>query len=260
MKKNKTDWLKPIDIGLYKAKNRSNWGKNVAYWTTQPLRHVVDNYGMMRDIVDNLVTDDSTVIDIGCGSGFLYQMIREKSTSARYVGMDFNNAFIEKLASDFGHDPNAEFVVQDLDQEIPDRFINKADVVFSLFVFLEMESLASAYKAGYSLLKSGGIFSIFTIEYTHLILAVSHGMADFKANLKKYQKIRAENSVPYTFQKIDLGDGESDELTYGSVFHSTADYVSAGLHAGLHLERFLENIHTDKYHPKVYQYFEFKKS
>lgn len=252
-----TDWLKEIDATLYKAENRENWGRNFDYWTTRPLRHVVDNLAAVRDMVDRLINDQSTVVDVGCGSGFLYHLVREKSKTARYVGMDFNSAFIEKLSSEFGHDPNAEFVVQDIDQNIPDRFLGSADVLFSFFVFLEVGDLDGAYRAGGSLLKPGGTFSIFTIEYTFLILAVSRDMEDFKANLRKYHEIRTIGKTPYTFQKIDLGDGESDELTYGSVFHSTADYIRSGRDAGLQLELFSEFIHTDKFHPKVYQYFEF---
>ena len=255
----KSDWITALDPADYRLQNRVSWARNSDFWLNSPLRHVVDNDGFINQALTELVVDGSTVIDVGCGDGFLYRKIRGLVQGAAYVGLDFNKTFVETLAEQSRTDPLATFRLCDIEQAVPSDLVAQADVVFSYFVFLEIEDIRRGFSNCASLLRPGGRLSVFTIEYAFLVLAISHSFEDLKANLAIYEDVRRQGKIPYTFQKIDLGDGESEDLTYGSVFHSTADFIMGGINAGLELVSFRENIKTKKYHPKVYQYMEFIK-
>ncbi len=65
--------------------------------------------------------------------------------------------------------------------------------------------------------------------------------------------------IPFFFQRIDLGDGESDEYEYASVLYSFADYFKEARLNNLNLTDYDEIVKTSKFIPKVYQYFVFEK-
>ena len=254
-----TDWLQKLHSADYKQANLESWKRNKEYWFSEPLRHIVDNDAAIDTAITTLVKPGFTVIDMGCGDGFLFERIAQRISNFRYIGLDFNSSFIDELSSKYRADERAEFIKCDFEKEVPQSLVGSADVVFSFFVLLEIENMAACYRFADELLKEQGCFSVWTIEYVFLILAVSRNMRDFKKNLKIYEDIRASGGVPFTFQKIDLGEGESRDLAYGSVFHSTADFISIGLAQDWKLTKISENIQTKKFHPKVYQNFEFRK-
>ena len=128
----------------------------------------------------------STVLDMGCGNGFLYEKIRARWPNIHYVGLDFNETFINFLNKEHAADNNSQFVLLDIEGKLPDRLVEFADVVFNFFVFFELQNMPAAFKNAAKLLKSGGHLSVLTIEYFYLLLAISDGMRDFKRNLKKY--------------------------------------------------------------------------
>lgn len=248
-----------MDSDEYRRQNRANWERNSTYWMNSPLRHVVDNDSLIDAILERLVCPEQTVVDVGCGDGFLYRKIRALRPDVRYIGLDINDKFVQALTEQSSSDSLASFRLCDIEQGVPSDLLSCADVVFSYFVFLEIEDIRRSFSNCASFLRRGGRLSIYTIEYVFLVLAISRNFHDLRMNLAAYEDVRSQGRVPYTFQKIDLGDGESEDLAYGSVFHSTADFITGGLDAGLELVSFRENIKTRKYHPKVYQYMEFVK-
>jgi 2-polyprenyl-3-methyl-5-hydroxy-6-metoxy-1,4-benzoquinol methylase len=243
----------------FKSENLQHWKENTEYWLSAPLRHVTDNTDFMKGLVNRLVNNDMTVIDMGCGDAFLYSLIREKWPQAKYIGLDFNELFISDLQSKHADNSNAQFIVVDLEKNIPKELLRSADVIFNFFNFFELTHFSVAFENAVKMLKTGGKLSIQTIEYTYLLLAISAGMEQFKFNLREYEKIKLTGKTPYIFQKIDLGSSDSKSLSYGSVFYSTADFLTEAINCKLELLKFSENIKTSKFHPKVYQYFEFQK-
>jgi ubiquinone/menaquinone biosynthesis C-methylase UbiE len=55
-----------------------------------------------------------SVLDLGCGNGQLYELLRETKSVARYVGVDFSAPLLAAARQAFAGDTRAEFVEDDV--------------------------------------------------------------------------------------------------------------------------------------------------
>jgi len=61
-----------------------------------------------------------SVVDLGCGLGHFYGLLRDRYPGVSYTGYDFSEKFVDRARAKY---PDAEFEVRDvLRQEIPRRF------------------------------------------------------------------------------------------------------------------------------------------
>jgi len=243
----------------FKRENLMNWAKNADYWLNNPLRQVEDTKIFLKDKLRNIVIPDMVLVDMGCGSGWLLDYILELNIPFVYVGLDFNKKFIDYLTSKYSHLPNASFELIDFDENMPERYFNCADIVFNCFNFFEMTNLDVAYANAVKMLRPTGKIVIFTIEYTYLMLALSHSMEEFKDYLRIYEEVKSEGKVPYFFQNIDLGNSESKDLKYASVLYSYEDFYKQAMLHKMTLCDYGEVVKTSKFLPKAYQYIVYKK-
>lgn len=82
-------------------------------------------------VIEKKVFIGSRVLDVGCGNGRLYQMLKNKKID--YLGLDFSEKLITEAKMRF---PKAKFKVGDLTKETTWRKLNnKFDFVFCVAVF-----------------------------------------------------------------------------------------------------------------------------
>lgn len=243
----------------FKKENLKSWGKNSEYWLSNPLRQVEDTREFFKDKLIDLVKNKPVIIDMGCGNGWVLEMLIELKLDFQYIGLDFNPKFIDFLKETYKDELRAEFLLVDLEATLPNTLINKADIIFNCFNFFEVANIESAFANADKMLKANGSLIIFTIEYTYLILALSKDMVEYKKYLALYEEFKSKGEAPFFFQKIDLGNGESEELKYASVLYSFNDYFQLARKHNLNLSDYGEVVKTSKFLPKTYQYFEFKK-
>jgi ubiquinone/menaquinone biosynthesis C-methylase UbiE len=216
---------------------------------------------LLKNLPSLFGTDASnrTVIDMGTGSGWALEMLRELHIQCKFIGLDFNEFFIEHLKSNFKEDLDADFLNVDLEEELPRRLHHSADVVFNFFNFFEIANLEEAFKNAQKMLKQDGKLVIMTIDSYYLMFALAKTMQELKDVLAVYEEKKSEGEVPYFFQKIDLGDAESEDYEYASVIYSLDDYYKQAKVNGMNLVDYAEVIKTSKLIPKVYQYIVFQK-
>jgi len=247
----------------FKQRNLKGWEHNTQFWLNSELRHVVDTKDFLLKKLHSLfrddVSDNGTVIDMGTGSGWALEVLRELSIDYRFIGLDFNEPFIEYLKSKFRDDSDADFLNVDLEEEVPAELHRSADVVFNFFNFFELTNLEQAFRNAEKMLKPNGRLVIMTIEPYYLMLALAKTMQDLKSVLREYEEHKGRGEVPYFFQKIDLGDAESEDYEYASVLYSLDDYYKQAQSNGMNLIDYTEVVKTSKLIPKVYQYIVFQK-
>ena len=244
---------------VFKKENQKSWEINTNYWLNSSLRQVEDTKSFLKKKLKETVKSGMTIVDMGCGSGWLLDFILELNIEFFYIGLDFNSKFIEHLKLKYSQLSNVSFEYIDFEEEISEKLLYSADIVFNFFNFFETANLDSAFGNGVKMLKPNGKLIIFTIDYTYLILAVSHSMEEFKSNLKLYEEIKSKGEIPYFFQNIDLGDAESEYLKYASVLYSFDDYFKQAKKYQLNLVDYGEVIKTSKFLPKTYEYLVFNK-
>ena len=186
-------------------------------------------------------------------------MLNESSIKCNFIGLDFNPLFIEYLSKKNSQLDYAQFRTVDLEEDLPSDLIGKADYVFNFFNFFEIANLEKAFNNASLMLKPGGKLIVMTIESLYLMFALSKNLDELKEVLKIYEEKKNKNEIPFFFQKIDLGNSESDEYEYASVLYSVKDYLSEAKKNKLMLLDFDEIVKTSRYIPKVYQFMQFQK-
>lgn len=246
------------DRAAYHRRVQLCWEKNSEYWVSSPHRHVTD---VGKFIVENVIRIASeakkskpTILDMGFGSAWLYQALRDRKFPCNYIGFDSNNYFISYARNKFSADKFCRFELVDVEEPLDIDI--KADLIVNAFNLFELADLKQPMKIAYDLLFPGGRFMISTIDLTYLILAISKSWSEFFQNLRLYEELPG---VKYAFQPIDFGDRASDILEYPSVLYSRDDYLTAAKNAGFLFASYKENVFTSKPVPKIYYHLEFEK-
>ena len=246
------------DKEKFKLENLRNWHKNTDYWLNNPLRQVEDTKEFFKSKLKDLILPNMSILDMGCGSGWLLDFLIELQIPFTYKGIDFNKKFINHLNKKYLSLTNASFEIVDFEQEIPVHLINEFDLVFNCFNFFETANLDNAFDNAQKMKKEQGKLIIFTIDNMYLILGVSKTMEDLKTNLYTYERLKNKNETPYFFQKIDFGDSESENLKYASVLYSIGDYYKKAKEYDMNLIDYGEIVKTSKFIPKIYHYIVFQ--
>jgi SAM-dependent methyltransferase len=247
------------DSEEFKNENRRNWKINSDYWLNNPLRQVEDTKHFFKAKLQTIVKEDFSIVDMGCGSGWLLDFLLELNIPFKYIGLDFNPNFISHLEERYGALANVCFELVDFEKKIPTELIGVADIVFNCFNFFESLDLTTTFRNAVRILKPSGTLVIFTIEPLYLALAISSTMKDFKELLRVYELMKSRGESPHFFQNIDLGESESKDLKYASVLYSLADFFKQAQLHQMQLIDYGEVIKTSKPLPKTYQYISFKK-
>jgi 2-polyprenyl-3-methyl-5-hydroxy-6-metoxy-1,4-benzoquinol methylase len=143
------------------AKIVESWHKNASPWTAA----VRDNQIESRTLVTNQAIVDAvlsrlprTVLDIGCGEGWLVRALAEHNI--RGTGVDVVPALIEKAARAGG----GEFRVTSYEQIAAGELDIKVDVVVANFSLLGKESVDNVVRRIPDLLTNAGTFIIQTLH------------------------------------------------------------------------------------------------
>jgi SAM-dependent methyltransferase len=242
----------------FKHENLEAWKKNSDYWLHSPLRQVEDTKDFFEEKLRNMLFDGISIVDMGCGSGWLLDLIIDIGVEFKYLGLDFNPVFIDYLRDKYSSIKAARFELVDLEVDLDARFNGQADMVVNCFNFFETANLEVSFRNGARLMSPKSKLIVFTIDVTYLMLAVSKTFEGFKSLLLEYDEMKSGGEVPFFFQNIDLGESESSELKYASVLYSVGDFYKQAEQNGLRLSDYGEVIKTGKFLPKIYQYLSFE--
>ena len=247
----------------FKERNYKSWLHNTEFWLHSELRQLIDTKEFLSKNIPTIINSRNnnrpTIIDMGTGSGWFLELLNGLNLSCNFVGIDFNPLFIEHLQKKYNHLDNVRFITRDLEDELPVELSSSADYVFNFFNFFEMANLEKAFENASAMLKPGGKLIIMTIESLYLMFALSKDLEELKNVLKIYEEKKNNNEIPFFFQKIDLGNSESDKYEYASVLYSVKDYFNEAKKNHLMLLDFDEIVKTSRYIPKVYQFMQFQK-
>jgi trans-aconitate 2-methyltransferase len=105
-----------------------------------------------REVIERLPLDgDETVLDAGCGSGRVTQLLLDRLPNGRVIGVDASESMIEKAREALGD--RADYMVADLSKvEVPEP----VDVVFSTATFHWLPDHDQLFSRLHDALKPGG--------------------------------------------------------------------------------------------------------
>jgi trans-aconitate 2-methyltransferase len=108
-----------------------------------------------RIVVDRLeLAGDERVIDAGCGTGRVTEMLLERLPDGRVIGIDGSSAMIGQAEARFRGDPRVELVVADLTEPLP--IDGQADAILSTATFHWIADHASLFRNLASVLRPDG--------------------------------------------------------------------------------------------------------
>jgi|ERR1035437_592680 SAM-dependent methyltransferase len=248
------------DPAAFKQSNLQNWYNNSEFWLRGTMRHLKDVSHSTAEILGDLLTQIGdgtrpTLIDFGCGEGWLLRLIEDQGFRVNYVGVDFNEKFIRPLSARYQDRGNVRFALYDLEEELPTQLVSQADIATNVFNLFEIPNISAAVRNVARSLKPGGTLVILTIDPVMQLLAVSETLDDFKASLKEYETYQSELGYD---KDIDVGDFKSGRI-YKSILYSIATYVELAKANDLRLIDYREVVKTGNFVPQIYQYVVFRK-
>ncbi len=249
------------DPDSFKQANLDNWRTNSDFWLQGRMRHLKDVATFTSDELALLLQLTAragslpTLMDFGCGDGWIYRLVHENKLDARYIGIDFNEDFISELKRRYGEGGDHRFLCFDLEKPPPPDLLGQADVGVNFFNFFEIPNIEAGFEHVASMIRRGGRLLVVNIDPVMQILAVSESHAKFIENLQLYEQYK--HQLGYD-KDIDIGDVPSERI-YKSLLYSTATYVQLGKRFGLEIEDYKEVIKTGNAVPQIYQFLFFKK-
>jgi SAM-dependent methyltransferase len=249
------------DSTEFKIQNLNEWKTNSDFWLEGNMRHIKDVKGKTIEILQKLLSADSsnyikkTVIDEGCGEGWVYRALTEAKLDVNYYGIDFNEKFISELNKRYIDDENASFIKDDIEEKEINLLFGKADIVVNAFNFFEIPNLEKAMSNTSKLIKDGGYLVILTIDTITQLLSVSDNHKMFYEYLSEYAN--KKNRIGYK-KRIVIGDKKTDKHYYG-ILYSLEDYLKEGRKNNLLFHDYTEILNPSGPTPQLYQFMIFQK-
>ncbi len=249
------------DTKEFKNQNITEWIANSDFWLQGNMRHINDVKGKAIEIIQSLLPHSNkckerrTLVDVGCGEGWIYRAIKEANIDVKYYGIDFNKPFITELNKRYKKDKEAVFLVDDIEEKEIKELTGKADVVVNAFNFFEIPDLGKAMLHTSNLIKENGYLVILTIDPITQLLSVSDNQPMFYEYLTEYSK--KKNKIGYK-KRIVIGDKKTTKSYYG-ILYSLEDYLKEGRKCNLVFQDYFEIINPAKPTPQLYQFMIFRK-
>ena len=146
---------------LSDARIVDSWRKNASPWTTAVRENQIASRALVTNkaIVDAVLSrSPRTVLDIGCGEGWLARALAEHGVSA--VGVDVVPALIEQARKAGG----GEFRISSYEDIAAGRLDVSVDLVVANFSLIGKESVEGVIRRAPSLLNSRGSLVIQTLH------------------------------------------------------------------------------------------------
>ena len=106
------------------------------------------------EVLDRIgLAGSETVLDAGCGSGRVTELLLERLPEGRVTGIDASPSMIEAARNRLGADPRVELRVEDMSSVVMDEPV---DLVFSNAAFHWVLDHARLFRALYGSLRPGG--------------------------------------------------------------------------------------------------------
>lgn len=249
--------IKRIDK-KFKKRNLAEWKKNSNFWLNSLPGHIEEiSNDIFKYIIEYSSPGKTKLLDVGCGNGWVADIIDDLSFNINYTGLDFNHDFILHLKNKFRYKDNFSFVLNDIeDIEINEKLNTKFNLIVNCFNFFEIPNLDLAFKNTAKLLDTNGILIVVTIEPILQQLSISNDdMRQFRKNLFLYEDYMSNGTYS---KKIDMGFSVSDKEYFG-ILYSIKDYINEGIKNNLSILRMEEIVKTSAVVPKVYQILFLKK-
>ena len=138
-----------------------SWHKNASPWTDAVRGDQIESRALVtnRAVIDAVLSRaPRTVLDIGCGEGWLVRALA--GHGVRATGVDVVPALIEQAARAGG----GEFRVASYEQIAAGELAMKVDVVVANFSLIGLESVNGILRRAPELLKKGGALIIQTLH------------------------------------------------------------------------------------------------
>jgi len=249
------------DTNDFKIQNIKEWRANSDFWLEGKMRHIIDVKDKTFEILKNILTESNdetqkkTLIDEGCGEGWVYRAIRDAKLDVNYYGVDFNEKFISELSNRYSDDACATFIKNDIEEKEINQLTGKADIVVNAFNYFEIPNLEKAMANTSRLIKDGGCLLILTIDPITQLLSVSDTQNIFYEYLAEYAN--KKNRIGYK-KRIVIGNKKTRKHYYG-ILYSLQDYLREGSKNNLVFKDYYEILNPTKPTPQLYQFMIFKK-
>jgi len=247
--------VRKLNKKVFKKTNLENWKDVSDFWISNKLSQKQD----LKEFVLNKIVDVSennivNILDVGCGEGWILNVLKDSSLKFNYTGIDYNSTFIDYL-NEKKENATYNFYTDDIENPKSEILKNKYDLIINSFSLFEMPNYKKALQNEINLLKQDGSIAILSIDPITQLLAISIDFEEFKKNISLFSQLKKGG---YYRKLIDTGNGFAKQ-EYLGILHSMADYFKELKKYDFKMEDLDEiNLLNDTV-PKIYEYARFRK-
>lgn len=188
------------------------WHDNASFWDkTRTINQEVKDF-----IVSEILNTGNTninAVDIGCGNGWLWEELSKIKSIGKYLGLDYNDLFIDKLKCT---QPAADWQCLDFTQPINEILTGKFNVAVSCLSIIEMPKLEVAFDNFNNILTDNGKLILITLDPYFEMVRLNSNYTNLE---KDFLDFRKSQSSKY-YRKEILLEGMGTGRFYYGVLHT----------------------------------------
>lgn len=220
----------------FKENNLIAWENSWKYWYKKKYIHSGVKEYLKKEIYNIQKAKGKKLIvsDIGCGSGWLYEEI--KNITKKYIGIDFNYELVKQLKKDYIDFKNCSFIKFNLEKNFKTN--QKCDLAIISLSIVEITNLDHFFINLKNILKKNSTVIIVGLNPVFEVIRVSNNKNELKKNLKM---MRSSDSVVYLVKEMNFNSRKTSHLYY-RILYSAKDIIKASSKAGFSLIQFDDKI------------------
>ena len=243
------------DKKRFKKNNIESWQNNASFVIKNGFPHIKLERLLEKEIsvLVNKFSNLNSVLDIGCGTGWLKELLEENQIKLDYRGIDNCDIFIKKRSINYPKN----FFKFDIEEKHKTESIRnfKSDILVCCLSLIETPHLKKSFSNLSKLCSENGFLMIVSLNPIIELYRVSNSFKEFEDLVEVYR-----NGNTLSISKRIKSKGQVSKSDYHRILYGATDFIEKANHAGFSLVNFIDDFNRDdlKKQP-IYQFLLFKK-
>ncbi len=200
------------------AESLNAWRANTEFWLAQ--RKVCPGVKQFISEGVSSMGQNPSILDVGCGEGWLAKDLEKSQVGFSYSGIDFNDEFITHNSKLL---PQHRWLCEDFTKPMTSITLPSFDIAVSCLSVIEFPDLTVPFQNFRRLIRKDGLLLIVTLNPFVEILRLNQSYQELEDDFAKFRS----NSSSNYYRKEMIVDGRASGHYYFGVLHTLESMFKA---------------------------------